>query len=749
MAGRDRSPVHVPLRTSSRTNLRESAMESNEDSNFVDRRTSKAHRILGTNVPISIGPGGWDKPQKPHRQSVRTPDSTSKQQNTGLAPFPAAGDPPHQKLRVRASSPLLGVEYKSQSPAPRLPKPSKKVRETGSSSNLFSYFTSKDSSLKSTPTTPNNHSLQPRVRNALQAEPQVTYTQSHNSPKESKRKLRPSRIDLSILFPKPRNTAPQNPLLSPQRMTNSPSPVSTVVSRRGSTSAAQKLLGDPLPERSAGTQNEASKPNGDRADLLSIPESEAKDGEWSPRSFEPALERTVGTSEIDLALDRYAGRRSLFSRSSVYSREQLRPEPTRPAETIAQRRAQSPSANRLPELYLAPSTKAEADRNRSRTNSNTQSTKTTVTKKSSKSTLKHKDLQNTSVLCLSSSEDEDSDQETPPTEQRDNSHNVRDSVATYGEFEPEIYTASTTHTGTVATPTLKKFERTPSTNSRGAHSVSQRQAPGHIHTTSSASKSSATTRQTNQSHRSGHIPAITEPDRLDQFPQPRLRTRQELKEMNRRSRVIAVTRQEQDLLEAMRQRKGKITPSIFNYSHGNGTDSNRNSVVPDVPDVPDQASVLTGPSRDSFCGSDTSFLRLSAAFPPFHARTEQGATQTDKTGSPSQRSTCDTEQKSGNSLASPQFSMVYSESIPSPATSGASPVTPTLPLHRLPSPKPPPRGPPPAIPGDQKQHARRRTDSSEAIMLSEGGDAPRKQDPPAWSFDFDLNHDRTSVAAVH
>lgn len=207
--------------------------------------------------------------------------------------------------------------------------------------------------------------------------------------------------------------------------------------------------------------------------------------------------------------------------------------------------------------------------------------------------------------------------------------------------------------------------------------------------------------------------------------------------MNRRSRVIAVTRQEQDLLEAMRQRKGKITPSTINYNDAA---------------EPDRTSMVSGPSRDSFCGSDTSFLRLSAAFPPFHARTDQGATQTDKRVSLSQSLSSDTEQKTGNSIASPQFSMGYSESLPSPATSGASPITPTLPIHRfspLPSPKPPPRGPPPAIPEDQKQHTRRRTDSSEAIMLNDSGEPQNKHDLPLWSFDFDWNHDRASVAAVH
>lgn len=745
MAHRDRSPVHVPLRTSSRNMLRSGAMDGNEEPAFVERKTSKAHRILGTDLPPQ---------QQPRRQSLRTPDSTSgkQRQHSGFVPFPALGESTNspQNLRVRASSPLLGHDFQSHSPAPPLPKSSKKVRESGSSSNLFSYFSSKESSSKSTPTTPNSHSLQPKVRNALQAEPQVTYTR--NSPKESKRKLRPPRIDLSILFPRPRNPTPQNPLLSPQRMTNSPSPVSTVVSdypnnrldRARSNSTARKLqVGEPLP-----AQNEATKPS-DRSDLLSIPES--KDGEWSPRSFEPPLERTVGTSEIDLALDRYAGRRSLISRSSVYtaSREQLRPDQNRPNETIAQRRAHSPVGSSRPqELYLSPRSKPDAGR--SRTNSNTHSTKTTMTNKSSRSTLKNQDLQNTSILCLSSSEDEESEQETTPTEEQ-RSNKKRESVATYGEYEPEIYTAATAQTATVGTPTLKKFERESSTSSPGSNPASQSQSRARHVSTSSAGKSSTTTRRTNQSRRSSQIPSIAEPDILDKFPQRRRRTpqeqkAQELKEINRRSRVITVTRQEQDLLEAMRQRKGKITPSLFNYNPG--TESNRNSVVPDVPDVPDlpdRSSVVSGPSRDSFCGSDTSFLRLSAAFPPFHARPEQGAT-------PSQASSSDTEPKTGNSIASPQFSTGYSESLPSPATSGASPLTPTLPLHRfspLPSPKPPPRGPPPAIPEDQKQHARRRTDSSEAIMLNESGDPRRKHDLPLWSFDFDWNHDQTNVAAVH
>lgn len=728
-------------------------MENHQDVGYVERKASKAQRILGTDLPLPNPQGGWEKPQKSRRQSLRTPDSNSRQQNqhSGFAAFPSSRNSiaPPPNLRVRASSPLLGHNYQSQEPAPPMPKHPKKVHQSGSSSTLFSYFSSKESTKsnsKSNPTTPKQQSLQPHIRHELGLDPQVTYKQSRSAAKEqekdkdSKRKLRPPRIDLSILFPKPRNTAP--PLLSPQRMTKSPSPVSTVVSdypsnrmdRGGSVSSAKKF-GEPLPPRSSVIPNEGPKHNGDRSDLLSIPES--KDGEW----YDQPLERTVGTSEIDLALDRYAGRRSLFSRSSVYtaSREQLRPDAHRPAETgVTARMGQTTASNQHKDLYLIPTTQpAEKTRHRAlTTESNTsRGGKSAVSKKSSKSTLRNKDLQNSSVLCLSSSEDEEEeDQETPTHEQgKVTKDSRRDSVATYDEYEPEIYTARAAQAATV-----KKVDRAPSTGSRGSHPRIRSQSNRRHTSIASTGKSSTTTRRTANSKRSSHIPIIAEPDILNQFPQQPLRTPQELKEMNRRSRVIAVTRQEQDLLEAMRQRKGKITPSIFQYNNG-AAETDRNSMA-------------SGPSRDSFCGSDTSFLRLSAAFPPFHARTDQGATHMDKDGSPSQSSGSDTEQKTGNSIASPRVSMGYSESLPSPATSGASPLTPTLPIHRfspLPSPKPPPRGPPPAIPEDQKRHSRRRTDSSEAIMLNDNGEPQRKHDLPVWAFDFDWNHDRASVAPVY
>ncbi|CAG8314681.1 unnamed protein product [Penicillium nalgiovense] len=722
MGHRELTPVHVPLRTSSRKPVQHDPMSTQEQSR-ADRRTSKAQRFFGTDISLPTEHGGWQEPPDVRRPSFGKPNNKP-EKSSGFVPFPRSSENtliPDQNLRVRASSPLLGHDYRSQE-----------------ASTLFSYFSSKESSKS-----PKNQ-LQPRVRHGLGSEPQVTYTQTQDPPKESKRKMRPPKIDLSVLFPKPRNPAPQT-LLSPHRMVNSPSPVSTVapdypsnkIERMTGGTRNSRRHADPPPRRSSVTKNDPPKHGVDNSDLPSIAES--KNSEWP----EQPLERTVGTSEIDLALDRYAGRRSLFSRSSTYttSREHLQQEQPHPPEPRkSSRRGHSPS--RPKETYLSPPPCPDSKRGRGlstsqeswkTTESKSKSEKSSVTKKSSKSTLKNKDLRNTSMLCLTSSEDEGDEDHTPTESKHDASKSTRDSVATYDEYEPQIYTASTAH-ATTATA-VRRVDRALSTSTRGSRQTEKSQ-PVPVPRPRKASrhsngKPSQTSARTTQTPRSSGVPTI--PDEiLAQFPQQPLRSPAELKELNRRSRVIAVTRQEQDLLEAMRIRKGKVTPSLFNAPGA------------------DRRSLASGPSRDSFGGSDTSFLRLSNVFPPFDVRSEKGATQDKDT--PSQSSGSDGEPKPCTAVSSSSVSGDYSESLPSPATSGASPLTPTLPIHRfspIPSPKPPPRGLPPAIPEDQKQHTRRRTDSSEAILLDDGGEIKRNNGIPLWSFDFDWNQETANIATVH
>ncbi|KAJ5482970.1 hypothetical protein N7539_006416 [Penicillium diatomitis] len=712
-------------------------MENREDKIYNERRASKAQRILGTNLPLPAPQRECDKPQKTRRHSVRTPDNSSRQQNqsSAFAAFPSSRDAiaPPPNLRVRASSPLLGYNYHAQESAPSKTRTSKKVHQSGSSSTLFSYFSSKEqnkSSSVASPTSTKPSSLQPHIRHELGFDPKVTYKQQPRSKagkdqgteKEAKRKLRPSRLDLSLLFPKPRNPAP--PLLSPHRMTQSPSPASSVASdrpparlERGSGFLSPKTPGESVPPRSLGIYRLGSKSNNDLSDLHSIPES--KDSEW----YDQSLERIVGTSEIDIALDRYAGRRSLFSRSSVYtgSRDHLRQDSPRTTEgEFVLRREQAPPTSRPGELFLVAAPQPKS---------------TPATARQPQS-LASRGAERAHVLCLSSSEDEDEecvDERSRLEQTRDTKVTHRDRAAPYHDSEQEASNARTLHA-----PALKRPDRAPSNSSHGSYSESRQQSTQKYASVESTGHLSVGARRIPNSARSSDIPIIAEPDILSQFPQQPSRTPQELRELNRRSRVIAVTRQEQDLLEAMRQRKGKITPSILNLNSGTAES--------------DGNSLASGPSQGSFCDVDTSFLRLSATLSSVQSRTDQGVVHTDSDGGASQSLGSDNEQTNDTRFAWPGRSAGYSESLPSPPASAVSPLTPTLPSHRfspLPSAKPPPRGPPPAIPEDLKLHSRRRTDSSEAIMLNDDGELQRKQGLPIWAFDSAWDQGRVNIGSAH
>ena len=381
-----------------------------------------------------------------------------------------------------------------------------------------------------------------------------------------------------------------------------------------------------------------------------------------------------------------------------------------------------------------------------------------MSKKSSKSALANSDLNTSSVLCLSSSEDEDDDHEEAVNDRAGVAHLMRDSFTTYGEVEPEICTASAAQA--TRGPAVRRLD-VRQANARGAGPHTMLMSPS-VHrnpSMSSAGRSSYVGRR-GTSRRSSGIPTITEPDILtsDHFPVPgrgrATLSQREIKEMNRRSRVISVTRQEQDLLEAMRLRKGKVTPSLFNESRfSQATNASQQPPLPTHhPQVPDTDQGSIAPSRDSLYSTDMSFLRLSASIPSYTTattRTDQGAAHMDKDGLHSQGSGSDAEQKTLNSSASPRTSLVYSESLPSPSTSGTSPLTPTLPIHRF-SPLPtqhPPTQPLPAVPSqDQRRHSRRRTDSSEAIVLGEAPEESKETEEfPIWAYGW--GHDQ--LAAVH
>ncbi|KAF9885195.1 hypothetical protein FE257_000646 [Aspergillus nanangensis] len=734
--------LNIPLRTSSVNAVGHGMIgTTNIRQDPTCEKASKAQRILGTtNLPLPQDHQEQDKKKTRRPSFLRAPELRS-QKSAGFMPFPSVPPEatlPQPQLRVRASSPLLGQEYRSQDvsqpPVPALPK---KIHHSGSSSALFSYFNPRDSTIE-----PVAESRDPTKSSALsektaeiqnRTEPRLSMRQPKGPMKESKRKMRPPRIDLSMLFPKPRSNAA--PLLSPHRMVDSPSPVSVVSEhsvakeKKADSHVSGKRLTKNPPSPRASTRHPS-----ERKTAAAEP-YETSTPDWA----DPSLVRTVRTSEMDLALDNYSDiqKETQFAERSRPGRLNSRPR-SRGRTQDSDSRSTDTSLRKVPsnnsvggwskETYLSPKTCAQPPHNRPSNPPNTRRadlqpprSKGAMSRKSSKSTLKNIDLNVSSVLCLSSSEDEDDEDGLKDKSER----NKRDSVGTLGDLEAEICTASAAQ---ATKGTLRRVERPASTATRGSQVNGSRQPrprnPGSSTTTLSRSR------------RSSGVPAISEPEFLHgdpMFSQLRSPTTLSQKELNRRSRIMTVTKQEESLLEAMRQRRGKITPSIF---HHNGTGE------------ADRRSVVSGPSRDSFYCSDTSFLRLSPGLPPNPARPEQGANHITKDGPTFKGTTSDTEQRTMYSSTSPRASLVYSESLPSPATSGASPMTPTLPIHRFSSiyaQKPPPNYPPPAIPEVSRRHSRRRTDSSEAIVLGEVEAPTERSELPIWALGWSENTNLTTV----
>lgn len=691
------------------------------------RDNSKADKILGT--------ADATNKRGEKKRSVRPSFLRPKRSNNNLGVPPTATGPDNslsarQPLRMQASSPLLRQDCQPlDDSTPSLRKPGQHLQHVESSSALSSRYNPVDDAMQSPESAaPGNFDCMRNnsAGNQWRAEDGVGYGKK-GSTKESKRKIRPPRIDLSLLFPKPRATSS---LLSPhsQHSTKSPSQLSVNSENR---SAKGNRLTKPQPA------SMARRPS----DQNMSESSDKENNGWRERS----LQRTVKTNEFDEALDKY----SASNESAQVGRFSWRPR-----DEAGLQRNQSRQTDRTvhrvtsnnsmgawsKETYLSPKTRfPPAPRRGSETSGVSQDTpseRRPMSKKSSKSTLKYSDLNTSSVLCLSSSDDE-SEEEEEPAKGNPNVGSARDSVAMSEDFESEICTASAAHA--TRGPTLKRVDKPAPLNSQ-LHSAQRNQSARRIPSTSSAGRSSYTT-QSSQAHRSSAVPTATIPEtpQDDQLPQPSRNQHLTPQDLRRRSRVMAVTRQEEHLLEAMRQRKGKVTPSLFREPRSHAPD-------------PEQMSTLSAPSRKSFYGGDMSFLRLSPAFPP-PPSSDFGGSSSDRHGSISQGAPSDTDQKTITSIASPRASLVYSESLPSPTTTnGASPLTPTLPIHRfspLPMQKPPPNRPPPAVPQDQRRmsrHSRRRTDSSEAIVLDEA-DESKDEEFPIWAFG--LPNERASVAAVH
>ncbi|PGH33743.1 hypothetical protein GX50_03400 [[Emmonsia] crescens] len=318
-----------------------------------------------------------------------------------------------------------------------------------------------------------------------------------------------------------------------------------------------------------------------------------------------------------------------------------------------------------------------------------------LSRKSSKLTLNKSDLNESSVLCLSSSEDEAEEAEEVEVQKPAQQRGIRDSIATFDEGASEIFTAkavaasrgpssvSRVRNTSLPPPRISRDHLTSSSvraptyrPSNGIPTIAEPDSPP----TFRSSASTKTTTTTNSS-----------PSAFD-FQLPVSRPHNIIKFTNRRSRVMAVTRQEEELLEVIRRHGGNMppnfplidqptpTPATSNTHTTNASRKSKSkSASPSPPPSTDRP-----PSSQHASGSivDTSFLALSPSLPPPH--TKGPADAASAAGSDSSRShhALSISDSGGDhhSNPSPRVSLVYSDAfpLPSPLTSWVSPRTPTL-----------------------------------------------------------------------
>ncbi|KAH8701663.1 hypothetical protein BGW36DRAFT_371272 [Talaromyces proteolyticus] len=764
-----RSPFLITARSSSimaETTYKQKPSPTLSSQEFpLSDRSRKAHRILGDynsspqlpkreeNINNTLDSRGFDRYS--HAAAAREPNPT----------------PSHHELRVRASSPLLGRNYHSSQRStvsshhsPELPQ----VRKSGSWSDLrpsphtdsYSFDTQSQRSLA--------FGVVEDMRGILFANkgpiPKDVTPTKPESAKDKKKKMRPSRIDLSLLFPKPKPASA--PLLSPQRYTNSPSPVhsefsatkrtsSTKLTKPRSRSNSRKeVQKDVIPEEPLPIPSRPRKTQ--VLDWFDIPveksirvggvniedDTEVDDEDFSPSMVSdppPQIHLPKQHKEANLALPTSA--KAASRRSSLTSRASRRTSYTIDSHLSPQ--PTTPFSERLSTSLQA--WQSEGDLR-------LRNPKPALSKKSSHSTLMISDLTKTSVLSLSSSEDEDDGEDRREEDENYGELLVkratpqrafRESVSTFEDFEPEICTAeAVVATRGHALTQLNRAHSKMSTSSSDSHRTARRQSHGHQSYSSNPRSSVTAKRQDSRASR--RVSLIEEREELTDTHNGNSQLRpvpaySNMHSAKRRSRIIAVTRQEESILEAMRLRNGRFTPSMYGEisttpNPDSESESTTSRSMPPAPRIQE-------PAHTPDYG--TSFLRLSTVMSPSQgtalSMAGEGATSKDKEAFMSLSSASDNEQKTEtNSTASPRLSLAYSETHSSSSTTGyTSPMTPTLPIHRFsPRAPPPSHAPPPIPPEAAKRHSRRRTDSSEAIRLDDevANDKEPEVEYPLWAI---------------
>ncbi|GBF66067.1 hypothetical protein TMEN_8785 [Trichophyton mentagrophytes] len=369
-----------------------------------------------------------------------------------------------------------------------------------------------------------------------------------------------------------------------------------------------------------------------------------------------------------------------------------------------------------------------------------------IRKKSSHAILNASNLNESSVLCLSSSEDESED------ESSDHTTGLRDSITTIDEGF-QICTAKAVTT--TSRPSIKRVRSSSKKHpARNGTSTATRSQNGDTSSRASSLHPSILS-PTDSNFSSGR----TIPDRWPTSPPilPRIQTQFSPAESglsqpgNRRSRVIAVTRQEEYLLELIRRNKGAVPQTL---SPDGSASTNTKEWARAL------AAQMNRRSASSY-SSDTSFLRLSPALPPTPLQKRPprsipnpsiASTAGDAASSPSVPPSVTSDTSYHTSFQSPpplpKINLVNSGvSFPSPPSGQSSPFT------------------PPAVPFKHRRHSSRLSHTPSMPSVREGlrnranttaiyddnddceKDIETNPDIPIWALGW--NSEATGVAIVH
>ena len=646
---------------------------------------------------------------------------------------------PSSKLRVRASSPLLGHGYRTgQLPfASSQPKVTD-IRKSGSWSDAR-FFQDPEKASAGLQTGHVPSAVGPQ-KESIGSGTRLGGEELNKDPRQkpqrkgSRWRLRPTRIDLSLLFPKPR--APPAPLLSPHRLTHSPSPVPSATSDYSMSIPSTNRLTKRAPSRSRSTspkrleespKNDAVPPISRERRPVDVPVEKAircaegsdvvqLDNLDSPQqaSFPPqdilfrgltcpSSDRLQSRGGDSGTSDKTIGKTSSSSFHPRSIDTQFSPKPMSPLS--------DPVRNPL-------------DTWQTGNGPNRRSVRRPVPKKRCKNTLANYDLTKYSILSLSSSEDEgeyeDEEIEAVKSDRAVKSV-LRDSIGTLDEAEPEICTAEAVlATKGSALTHLEKPDAFRRKSRQWPRSLSRARSS----LTSSPAKLS-------QSETTGQPPnskGVFDPASFERRAIPRQSV--SASQLNYKRRLVAVTQQEESFIEAMRRRNGTITPSLFSEMREKTCEPGPVPILPSLP--PD-------PTRDS----DKSFLRLSSVIPA----PQQVREESDGFVIPAS----DVDLRGDNSSTSPRVSLIFSDSHSSASVGQVSPLTPTLPIHRFSTPSSPPSFAPPSVPDNQKDnqklHSRRRTDSSGVLVPGREEDTKDDDEFPIWAVQW--TQDAAHIAMVH